>query len=170
MAPVLSFTAEEVWGYVITKGSGTGAAGDDSVFFASFPEVQEQFTDAELEQRWKELLTLRDEVNKALEIKRAEKFIGNSLEARLMLFLPDEYRKLAAGYVSFLPMFFLVSSVKLSDESLPDAYEGVVVKGLRIQVERAAGGKCQRCWNWSESVGTFSDIPEICDKCYDVVA
>jgi len=170
MAPVLSFTAEEVWGHVTMKGSGTGAAGGDSVFFASFPEVQEQFTDAELEQRWKELLTLRDEVNKALEIKRAEKFIGNSLEARLMLFLPDEYRKLAAGYVSFLPMFFLVSSVQLSDESLPDAYEGVVVKGLRIRVERAAGGKCQRCWNWSESVGTFSGIPEVCDKCYDVVA
>jgi len=108
-------------------------------------------------------------VNKALEIKRAEKFIGNSLEARLMLFLPDEYRKLAAAYVSFLPIFFLVSSLQLSDDPPPDAYESVAVKGLRIRVERAAGSKCQRCWNWSESVGTFSDIPEVCDKCYNVV-
>ncbi len=170
MAPVLSFTAEEVWGHVITKGVGTVGAGDASVFLASFPEVQERFIDVELEQRWKDLLLLRDEVNKALEIKRAEKFIGNSLEARLMIYLPDEYRQLAAAYAAFLPVFFLVSSVQLSDESLEDAYEGVVVKGLRIRVERARGNKCQRCWNWSESVGTFSDIPEVCDKCYDVLA
>jgi isoleucyl-tRNA synthetase len=67
-------------------------------------------------------------------------------------------------------MFFLVSSVQLSDEDLPDVYEGISIKGLRIRVERAAGSKCQRCWNWSESVGMFSDIPEVCDKCYNVVA
>jgi isoleucyl-tRNA synthetase len=170
MAPILSFTAEEVWRYVTAQGKEPGAAADDSVFFASFPEVQEAFMDAELEERWKSLLSLRDEVNKALEMKRAEKFIGNSLEARLTLFLPDEYRKLAADYASFLPMFFLVSSVKISDENLSDVHEGALIKGLQIRVERAVGGKCQRCWNWSESVGTFDDIPEVCDKCYDVVS
>jgi isoleucyl-tRNA synthetase len=115
------------------------------------------------------LLTLRDEVNKALEIKRAEKFIGNSLEAKVTLYLPAEYRQLAEQYAAFLPMFFLVSAVTLSDDVLPEAHEGAAIKGLRVLIERSAGSKCQRCWNWSESVGAFSDIPEICGKCYDAV-
>ncbi|HYQ48615.1 MAG TPA: class I tRNA ligase family protein, partial [Thermodesulfovibrionales bacterium] len=170
MAPVLSFTAEEVWGYIAAQHSEAGTAGDDSVFLAPFPDVAEKFADEALEERWKGLLMLRDEVNKALEIKRAEKFIGNSLEARLTLYLPEDYRKLTEDYASFLPMFFLVSSVHISDEEPADAYEGTAIKGIRIRVERATGGKCQRCWNWSESVGTFGDIPEVCDKCYAVVS
>ena len=90
---------------------------DESVFFSSFPEVEERFLDSELEERWKKLLSLRDEVNKALEIKRAEKFIGNSLEAKVRIFLPEEYRPLAESYLDFLPMFFLVSSLELTRES-----------------------------------------------------
>ncbi|MBI5075280.1 MAG: isoleucine--tRNA ligase [Nitrospirae bacterium] len=170
MAPVLTFTAEEVWGYITkqnTAVSSQQSAG--SVFIASFPEVDERFVDAELDERWKRLLTLRDEVNKALEIKRAEKFIGNSLEAKVRLYLPSEYRQLAEQYAAFLPMFFLVSAVTLSGDVLSEAHEGTVIKGLYVLVERSAGSKCQRCWNWSESVGTFSDIPEVCDRCYDAV-
>ena len=169
MAPVLTFTAEEVWGYIPAKGKGQVAEEHNSVFFASFPEVDERFVDAELDERWKRLLTLRDEVNKALEIKRAEKFIGNSLEAKVRLYLPAEYRQLAEQYAAFLPMFFLVSSVALNDDVLPEAHDGTVIKGLQVLVERSAGSKCQRCWNWSESVGTFTDIPEVCGRCYDAV-
>jgi len=162
MAPVLSFTSEEVWGYIT-------AGGNDSVFFERFPEVDERFVDAELEERWKRLLTLRDEVNKALEIKRAEKFIGNPLEARVSLYLPEEFRQLAESYASFLPMFFLVSSVTISEDFPPESHHGAVIKGLGVLVERASGNKCQRCWNWSESVGSFSDIPEVCDRCYNAI-
>jgi isoleucyl-tRNA synthetase len=171
MAPVLTFTAEEVWGYIARQQQAavTGQQPEESVFFAEFPELQEKFIDAELEERWKKLLALRDEVNKALEIKRAEKFIGNPLEAKVKLYLPDEYRRLAESYASFLPMFFLVSAVTISDDLLPESYDGTVIKGIQILVERAAGNKCQRCWNWSESVGTFSDIPEVCDRCYTLV-
>jgi len=169
MAPVLTFTAEEVWGYIPAKGKEQRAESDTTVFLASFPEVEEKFIDAELDERWKRLLTLRDEVNKALEIRRAEKFIGNSLEAKIRLYLPAEYQQLAEQYAEFLSMFFLVSSVTLSDDVLPDAHEGTVIKGLQVLVERAVGSKCQRCWNWSESVGSFSDIPEVCGRCYEAV-
>ncbi len=174
MAPVLSFTAEEVWGHIRASRSSSAPdaqhdGGTDSVFFAAFPEVDERFQDAELEERWKRLLLLRDDVNKALEVKRAEKFIGNSLEARLTLAVPDDYRELAAAYASFLPMFFLVSSVDLAEGQLEGAHEGTAIKGLQVAVDRAAGAKCQRCWNWSTSVGTFGDIPEVCDKCYEAV-
>jgi isoleucyl-tRNA synthetase len=174
MAPVLSFTSEEVWGYVV-RGSAQGKdfSAEESVFFSSFPEVQERFQDGELEERWKKLLSLRNEVNKALELKRAEKFIGNSLEAKIQIFLPEEYRYLAEAYLDFLPAFFLVSSLTLTRESLADAYEGAYegtdIQGLQVLVEKASGSKCQRCWNWSESVGSLSDSPDLCGKCYSVL-
>lgn len=167
MAPILSFTAEEVWGYIVKQHGAAPMPG--SVFLADFPVAQEKFVDAALEERWKKLLILRDEVNKALEIKRAEKFIGNPLEAAVMLYLPVEYRELAEQYASFLPAFFLVSAVGISDDPLPDSYNGSVINGIQIHVGRASGNKCQRCWNWSESVGSFSDSPEVCEKCYQVI-
>ncbi|PKL52033.1 MAG: isoleucine--tRNA ligase [Nitrospira bacterium HGW-Nitrospira-1] len=169
MAPVLSFTSEEVWGYVTAKSKELGAKSDDSVFFASFPTVQERFFDSELEERWKKLLSLRDEVNKALELKRAEKFIGNSLEARLRIFLPEEYRPLAQSYLAFLPAFFLVSALQLTRENLDGAYEGNNIQGLQVLVERASGSKCQRCWNWSGSVGSFEEAPDLCARCHNVL-
>ena len=170
MAPVLSFTAEEVWGY-ITKQRAEGRRQEDAetVFLSAFPEVDDKFVDRELEARWKDLLSVRDDVNKALEIKRAEKFIGNPLEAKITLHLPDQYRTLFDSYMDFLPIFFLVSEVVLSTNKLISAHEGSTIEGLQVLVERASGNKCQRCWNWSVSVGTFGDEPELCERCCSVV-
>lgn len=173
MAPVLSFTAEEVWGYVrglraVSEGVGH-AASADSVFLASFPEVREDFLDKDLEERWRQLIEVRDEVNKALEIKRAEKFIGNPLEARVVLDLPERLKALLAGYEAFLPGFFLVSSVSFGGAA-EGYYESQQVEGLRVLVERASGAKCQRCWNWSGKVGAYADEPELCERCYPVVS
>jgi isoleucyl-tRNA synthetase len=166
MAPILSFTAEEVWGYV-RKTSDKRT--DESVFFAPFPEVRDELVDNELDEKWKGLLELRDEVNKALEIKRAEKFIGNSLEAKVMLYLPERLKAPVEAYTGSLPAFFLVSSAEISGRSLSDAYESTNVEGLQVAVEKAPGSKCQRCWNWSEKVGTFSDELELCERCYPVI-
>lgn len=165
MAPVLSFTADEVWKHI----SGERKTGE-SVFLSSFPEANEAFLDPELDARWKKLLEIRDEVNKALEIKRADKFIGNSLEARVMVHLPDEYRTIAESYSDFLPFFFLVSEAVLSKDSLISHYEGLNIKGMQVSVERAHGKKCLRCWNWSESVGTFAESPDLCERCLSAVA
>jgi isoleucyl-tRNA synthetase len=177
MAPILSFTAEEVWGYIRTqkselrsrKSEEEVAESGESVFLSSFPEVEARFVDAALEERWKGLLLLRDEVNKALEIKRGEKFIGNPLEARITLHLPENLRTLCENYRDFLPFFFLVSGVKISEGKLSSAYASGEVEDLQVLVERAEGSKCQRCWNWSVKVGTFSDEPELCERCYPVV-
>ncbi len=166
MAPILSFTAEEVWGYVKET---SGDRPDESVFLAAFPEVREEFIDNGLEEKWKGLLELRDEVNKALEIKRAEKFVGNSLEAWVRLFLPEKLRLLVESYSGFLPAFFLVSSVEISGERFSGAYESANIEGLLVAVEKAPGNKCQRCWNWSEKVGTYADEPELCERCYPVI-
>ena len=112
----------------------------------------------------------RSEVNKAIEIKRAEKFLGNSLEAKVLLRLPESYRFLQEGYDDFLPTFFIVSEAVITESAISDAYKSADIEGLEVRVEKAAGTKCQRCWNWRESVGTFSDAPDVCDRCYKVIA
>ena len=170
MAPVLSFTAEEVWQSLKQGTRGKGQAEQEpSVFFAAFPEVNEGFYDEELEKKWAALFLLRSEVNKAIEIKRAEKFLGNSLEAKVLLRLPEGYRFLQEGYDDFLPTFFIVSEAVIAESTISDAYKSADIEGLEVRVEKAAGTKCQRCWNWRESVGTFADAPDVCDRCHAVI-
>lgn len=171
MAPILSFTAEEVWQSVRLSARGRGSEWEsESVFLAAMPEPNRAFRDPERERQWEELFHLRSEVNRALEMKRAERFLGNSLEAKVILHLPDKYRALLPRDRAFLPMFFIVSSVELVDAHIEDAYRSTAIEGLEIKIERAPGAKCQRCWNWSTTVGTFADMPDICDRCYKAVA
>lgn len=172
MAPILSFTAEEVWQNIRQKGENpeqSETGGVESVFLASFPEVNEEFHDPNLEKTWNDLFMLRNEVNKAIEIRRMERFLGNSLEARIVLRLPEQYKTPVAERKDFLATFFIVSSVALSGESNPDAFKSTEIEGLEISVEKASGAKCQRCWNWSEAVGTFADASDLCDRCHKVV-
>jgi len=164
MAPVVSFTAEEIWQFMKVKDQ-------ESVFLSDFPEVKEEFIDDELENRWKGLIEIRDLVNKALEEKRVEKLIGNSLEAKVLLYADGENSDLLKEYKDFLPTLFIVSQVELKDysERTADAFEVEELKGVAVKVVHADGQKCQRCWNWSETVGTFDDEPEVCDRCYKVL-
>ncbi len=161
LAPVLSFTAEEIWQFMKDRPA-------ESVFLADFPEADDSLLDEALEERWARLIAVRDEVNKALELKRAEKFIGNSLEARVTLHPGAEgLEKLLAEYSDFLPTLFITSQAAIAAGPPGDgAYRSEEVEGLSVTVERAEGQKCQRCWNWSPSVGSFGDAPEICGKCH----
>jgi isoleucyl-tRNA synthetase len=171
MAPVLSFTAEEVWQSLKQGTRGKGQTEQEpSVFFAAFPEVNDVFYDEAIEKKWAALFLLRSEVNKAIEIKRAEKFLGNSLEAKVLLRLPESYQFLQEGYDDFLPTFFIVSEAVITESAISDAYKSADVEGLEVRVGKAAGTKCQRCWNWRESVGTFSDAPDVCGRCHAVIA
>ncbi|MDH5203328.1 MAG: isoleucine--tRNA ligase, partial [Nitrospirota bacterium] len=172
MAPVLSFTAEEVWqsiGHRAQSMEHTTLDLGESVLFSSFPEFNERYFDDELEKRWDDLFTLRNEVNKALEIKRAERFIGNSLEAKVILYPPEKYTSLLTQYRDFLPNFFIVSAVEITDIRPDVSYKSSEIEDLEVKIEKAQGTKCQRCWNWSESVGTFREAHEICERCYKVI-
>jgi isoleucyl-tRNA synthetase len=94
MAPVLSFTAEEIWQTLREKPVA-------SIFLSDFPAADETLIDEELEARWEKLIAIRDEALKALELKRAEKFIGNSLEAKVVLHAGGEYAELLKQYGNF---------------------------------------------------------------------
>jgi len=164
MAPVLSFTAEEIWHFIPGKT-------EESVFLSDFPVVEPEFIDKGLEEKWEGLLKIRNEVNKALEIKRREKFIGNSLEAKVTLYVNETNYKVLEDYKIFLQTLFIVSSVEIFKDKKPsgEAYKSPVIDGLELLIEKAEGKKCSRCWNWSISAGKYKDHPELCERCYEVI-
>jgi len=164
MAPIISFTAEEVWQEI--RNTVKLAALPESVFLADLPVPDQKYLDTGLERKWDRLFAVRNEVNKALEAKRAERFLGNSLEAKLTLSGTGELPALLAEYHDFLPAFFIVSAVEISDKAPEGSYKSNEIEGLAVGIVRAPGNKCQRCWNWSEHVGTFGEAPEICGRCY----
>jgi len=164
MAPVVSFTAEEVWQFM--PGEKT-----ESVFLSDFPLVDEGLIDKELEERWAGLIEIRNVVNKAIEIKRAEKTIGNSLEAKVTIFADEKRLSLLQSYRDLLPSLLIVSQSGTGDykDAPEDAYRDEEVDGLAVVVEHAEGKKCLRCWNWSTTVGEFADAEEVCQRCYHVL-
>ena len=160
MAPVLSFTAEEVWQFI-------PGVKEESVFLHDLPEADENMIDPALEERWGKLISVRDLVNKALELKRNEKAIGNSLEAKVTLYVDGEYAALLKGYEGFLPTLFIVSQTEVRpfNEHSSDSYTSEERPEIAVKVSHASGDKCPRCWNWSEAVKE----KEVCERCYDVL-
>ncbi|MBF0466253.1 MAG: isoleucine--tRNA ligase [Nitrospirae bacterium] len=172
MAPVLSFTAEEVWQSLRKSKAAASLNLEESVFLTSFPVVNSEFLDEELEARWAQLINVRNAANKALELKRQEKFIGNALEAKLQVYADNSLYSLLKDYENFLPTLFIVSQAFLFkyDDTDDSCFTSEDIKGLAVKVEKADGQKCQRCWNYSETVGTFTDTPEVCSRCHDALS
>ena len=160
LAPVLSFTAEEVWaampGYV---GKET------SVHMSQFPEPNPAHEDKELAARWETMLGIRAEISRAIEIARQSKIIGHSLDAAVMILPPEDLRSLLMAYGEDLRSLLIVSQVKIVGTDIPGAYESSEITGLKIGVAKAAGQKCGRCWIYSPCIGTDALHPEICDRC-----
>ncbi len=163
MAPVLSFTAEEIW---LRMDYGA----EPSVHLLTFPEVDPGLRDERLAARWEKILALKNEVLRALETARKDKTIGHPLDARVRLALPPGLESEFAGCEELFRSVFIVSQVLIEPESaLNDPAPEGDLPGLKIQVETASGEKCERCWVRSDKVGQFPDQPKICDRCYSVV-
>lgn len=161
MAPILSFTAEEVWENLPGERPG-------SVFLDEFPDVEDQWQDPELERRYGELLKIREVVTKALEEERQQKKIGNSLEASLKLHVRgDTLSSFLHSFGENLADLFIVSSVAIETvEEVPSHLQlDEAVAGFGVEVLPAEGGKCERCWKYRPEVGTHSDHPGICSRC-----
>ncbi|KJR40255.1 Isoleucyl-tRNA synthetase [Candidatus Magnetoovum chiemensis] len=173
MAPILSFTAEEIWQSLRKTPNLTTKT--ESVLLADFPVADAALMDDTLEQKWSDLIIIRDVVNKALELRRQERLIGNSLEAKVTVFAKGKYYDLLNSYADFLPTLFIVSASEIAQ------YDETVVKGdgslyvsdepsdVAVLVSLAQGKKCQRCWNVSPSVGTFSEDADICGRCHKAI-
>jgi isoleucyl-tRNA synthetase len=156
LAPVLSFTAEEVWSHLPHL---PGAP--QSVHLALFPEPEDLTAGlGELERRraanWERLMEVRESVLRSLEAARQEKFIGAPLEAHVHLKANSDLYPLLEEYASQLPALFIVSQVSL--ESHSDTT-------LAVHVERASGVKCERCWKYTLDVGADPELPTVCAAC-----
>ena len=164
IAPVLVHTAEEIWRYLPYKSEA-------SVHQTLWPERNDLFLNEELETLWDEFLEARLDVAKALELARAGKLIGSSLEAKVKLFLPEAKEKLIDHFRADLATLFIVSQVEVySGQDAPgNAISGERVNGLKVLVERAGGEKCERCWNYDPSVNQDQDHPTLCKRCAQVV-
>lgn len=164
MSPILSFTAEDVWEYIPEfKGKG------ESVFLSEMPVTDDTLLDGELAARWDRLKSVRGEVTKVLERARADKFIGNSLEARLVIDAKGELAGFLASFGEDIPDLFIVSEVRFGPCSGAYLLESTEITDLKISVEKASGSKCERCWKYSESVGRDKKHPTICSRCVGVV-
>jgi len=164
MAPVLTFTAEEAWKYL----PGTHA---ESVHLERFPEVPLEWLDDTLKRDWDRLLEVRREVAKALELARARKLIGSGLEASVRITsAPEDLPALLGAKKALLQTLCIVSRVEVGPGSAGARhYESQEIPGLVIDVDRAPGEKCERCWTRSPAVGQNAAHPTLCDRCVAVV-
>jgi len=164
LSPILSFTAEEVWQETaILKKC-------DSIHLSNWPDKDNdinEWIDKELDKKWEILISVRQGVQKALEEERTKGIIGSSLDAKVQLYTKDDkLRKLLKTEENSLPVYFIVSQVKVTDQQATSGSE-FSEPGIFVSVAKADGGKCQRCWNYSDSVGEDKNHKDICKKCID---
>ena len=165
IAPLLSFTAEEIW-QAMPRAEGDNAK---SVFLNDMPQYDAALMFPEVRAKWDKLFELREPVMKALELARAEKRIGKSLDAAVAVYAPDsEVYALLNEFREELPTIFIVSQVVLENAAAP---EGTVIEEgapIGVTVTAAAGEKCDRCWNYTTK-GTRDEDGCLCPRCLRVL-
>jgi isoleucyl-tRNA synthetase len=139
-----------------------------SVHAQEFPEAVPLAQDADLLARWDRLFEVREEVLKALEIVRTAGTIGNGLEAEVVLDAPRELGALLERHLGDLATVFIVSRARLGRIAQP-TWESPRLAGLRIEVRRAPGTKCERCWMVTEDRGSDASWPTLCGRCASVL-
>jgi isoleucyl-tRNA synthetase len=165
MAPILCFTAEEVWRFMPDCKNKKA-----SVHLTSLPASKEGWRDTALADRWERLLRVRGEVTKAIEQARAQKRVGHSLDSAVTISADDQLYRTLSGYVDDLRSMLIVSkAVLVKGESLSGAYQSSELQGLQIRVEPAEGGKCERCWVHDPAVGADAVHPTLCERCQNAL-
>ena len=177
IAPVLCHMAEDIWQYLPYQKS------HESVFESGWVKLDEQWKNPELALSWSTLRTIRTEVNKVLEKARAEKMIGSSLDAKVLLYVKDQQLKqrleamnpsdsLSGNQVDELRYLLLASQVELVDslEAIQTAAYSADSETIALGVVNAEGIKCDRCWNYGSKVGTIAEHPTICERCNAALA
>ena len=167
IAPVLSFTAEEIWKYMPHSASDNTR----SIMMNDMPTKIDVNVDNAFTEKWDMVYNLRSDATKALEAKRAEKFIGASLEAKVIINVNNDTamaEKLRA-YAEELKKVFIVSGVEVTENAKGDFASDYFADKLTYTIAKADGDKCERCWSYSETVGTVSEHPTLCARCAEEV-
>jgi isoleucyl-tRNA synthetase len=162
LAPVLVFTAEEAW------RARPWAEGEASVHLRTYPETPTAWRDDALAAKWDKVREIRRVVTGALELARADKKIGASLQAHPVVHLTPERRAMLDGVD--LGEVSITSGITISDAPAANgAFALADVPGVAVLVNPAGGGKCERCWQVLPEVGNHAHHPTLCNRCADVV-
>jgi isoleucyl-tRNA synthetase len=172
LAPILSFTTDEVWSHIPGRGK------PESVHLVTLPEERGEWVNERMAADWERLLEVRGEVSRALEAARKQGLIGKGIDAVVYVTsAPEEqWRPLLAGKgEALLATLFNVSAVKLGATAPAEGsvlYESQDIPGLALAVvpaQRLGWKKCERCWTWSPEVGADPRHPTLCERCLPVV-
>ncbi|MFQ5450090.1 MAG: isoleucine--tRNA ligase [Nitrospinaceae bacterium] len=164
MAPILSFTAEEVWSYMPSAGGP-----EKSVHLTALPDGSEFDLPEDLVRKWETLVELKGEVSKALEICRKEKVIGHSLDAEVRLVLPGKIRSVLQDDFAELKFIFIVSRADVVGglDGADRVYNSEVLEGVKIFAQPMSGRKCERCWNYFVESMERTEHTAICPRCVE---
>ena len=167
IAPILAFTSEEIWAAMPHSSSeDTG-----SVLFNDIPSVNEKYTFTdEQERKWSTLFAVRTDVNKALELARAQKIVGKPLDAEVTIYVDDTAKKQFSEIEhENLEQLFIVSKVTVIYAE-GEGYRATEFPGITVSVEPSQAPKCLRCWSHNEHVGQNAEHPELCPRCASAVS
>ncbi|MDL2218872.1 isoleucine--tRNA ligase [Ruminococcaceae bacterium OttesenSCG-928-O06] len=161
LAPILAFTAQEIWTFVPAF-----AGKQEYVVLHDMPSPGTYTLPMEKKDKWSRIIAITADVKKQLEIARAEKQIGSSLEAKVILHCSGDVYSFVSGVLAELPDIFIVSQVEATKETGGVPGE---VEGLAVEVRHADGEKCERCWQYHTDVGEDAQHPTICGRCAAVL-
>lgn len=167
MAPILSFTADEVWGYLPGEREKYIFTGEwyEGLFGLDASETMN-------DDFWDTLLKVRGEVNKVIEQARADKRIGGSLEAAVTLYADADLSARLLSLGDELRFVLLTSGARVADYAAAgaEAQQSELLKGLKVALQKADGEKCPRCWHYTADVGKVAEHAEICGRCVSNIA
>ncbi|MBY0544119.1 MAG: isoleucine--tRNA ligase [Gammaproteobacteria bacterium] len=165
LAPILSYTAEEIWQYIPHQQS-------ESIFFETWYTGLYPAHDADVmgQAYWHEIIRIRDAVNKQIEVARNAQRVGSGLEANVTLYCSSALFDLLSKLGDELRFVLITSTVKLvARDTPPKTASATGINGLSIIIKASSSPKCARCWHRLESVGQDKSHPELCSRCIDNV-
>ena len=150
LTPMTAFTVEEIWDNMKHLDSEKV----ESPMLTDYPVVNKEWDNKEIADKWKKIIDIKDACAKELEVARAEKTIGNSLDAKITLSSKDEFEFLKENE-DILKVVLIVSALEIKQGKKKD---------LEIKVEHAKGEKCSRCWQYSEELED-----DLCPRCKHIL-
>ncbi len=163
LAPIITFTADEIWQFMPHDSSRN----TEHIVLNEYPALTGVEVDGDFTTKWERLHAVRDDVKKAVENARKEKVIGASLDAEIELFADGEMLDFLKANENELPAIFIASDVRVTEGNGGD-FHGELPIG--VTVRKASGEKCERCWSYSDTVGKSSDHPTLCARCAAIIS
>ena len=163
IAPILAFTSEEAWGYLPHRDTDNA----ESVFLNDLPSFRDEYSFKAIEDKYEAMFAYRDDVMKALELARADKKIGKSLDAHVVIYgaADNDAMKHFAEFASELPEIFMTSGATLSNDAAPATAFAETEHGIAVDVLPAKGEKCVRCWISTEHPEHDENGQVLCARC-----